>query len=291
MSRKSSQINFTPATEDSPAMSATGSNENEMKHLSTQEFGQQLSLFAADVKHLVKMGRKVGALKTGKSLTLPNGEKFGVKELNALVSRHNKALKQLKKNYVARGKRKRRTAKPGKERKAGEGFTKGSFLRDPLIDFLRTANLGGTRGPQGGESLNEVIEGLLDAGLLSRSILTVLFTIYEFANGLRFEDDGKKYFRAGPDMVKFLGPYLSTLEATDRAKTDEEMLDKKGNPKPRFDRNKFVYNRLQSIGNPGIVPKDELDEAQVDYLENPQVKQRLKDVQDIVSSALKAWNP
>lgn len=282
---------FTPATEESPAMSATGASEKEMKHLSTQEFGQQLSLLAAEVKDLVKMARKVGSLKPGKSLVLANGEKFGAKELNALVSRHNRTLKQLKKNYVARGTRKRRVQEPGKERKAGAGFDHGSFLREPLVDFLRTANFGGVNGPAGGEPIRDVIAPLLENNLLSRSILTVLFTIYELANGLRFEEDGKKYFRAGPDMVKFLGPYLSTLESQDRAKSDEEMLDAKGNPKPRFDRNKFVYNRLQSIGNPGVRPKRDLKAEELEYLENPQVKETLESVQEIVSTALKAWNP
>ena len=293
MSRKSKALTITPATPTTPAMSSQGATEKERMHLSPAEFGQQLSLLARDAKDLVKMARKVGHLKPGQSLKLSNGETMGVKELNALVTRHGKTLKQLKKNYTARGSRKKRSAvtKSGALRKAGEGFTKGSFLTPELLAFVQNANFAGVSGPKGGTPIREVLAPLLEAGLLSRSILTVLLTIYEFANGLRTEVNGKKYFRAGPEMERYLAPYLSALENADRAKSDAQMTDAKGNLKPRFSRNQFVYNRLQSIANQGLIPTDDLDAERKNYIENQQVKDLLKQVQDVLSGALAAWNP
>ena len=293
MSRKTKEVTITPATSTTPAMSAQGGTDKARMHLTPAEFGQQLNILAQEAKDLVKMARRVGALRSGQSLKLANGESFGAKELNGLVSRHTRTLRQLKKNYTARGTRKPRSnvTKAGVARKKGDGFAKGSFLRPELLAFLQNANFGGVLGPAGGQSVREVIAPLLQAGLLSRSLLTVLFTIYEFVNGLRFEQDGKKFFSAGPDMQKFLGPYLSQLEAADRAKTDAEMVDKKGNPKLRFDRNRFVYNRLQSIVQPGLFSKGELDQQRLDYIENAQVKQALQDAQTALSATLKAWNP
>ena len=292
MSRKSKPIAFTLASADSPAMS-TGVDDKERQHLTPSEFGQQLSVLANETKELVKIARKVGALKSGQQLQLSTGAMIGAKELNKMVTEHNKTLKQLKKNYTARGSRKKRSAltKAGAVRKTGDGFGKGSFLRPELLAFVSNANFGAVNGPAGGTPVRDVIAPLLESGLLSRSILTVLFTIYEFANGLRFERDGKKYFQAGPQMSQYLGSYLSQLEAADRAKSDAEMLDKNDKPKPRFDRNQFVYNRLQSIAQPGLVATDELDAERRAYIENPQVKSTLKDIQETLSKTLKQWNP
>lgn len=294
MSRKSKEVTITVATSGSPAMSAQGATDKARMHLTPAEFGQQLNVLAQEVKDLVKMARRVGALRSGQTLKLENGDSFGAKELNSLVSEHTRTLRQLKKNYTARGTRKPRSnvTKAGAERKKGDGFAKGSFLRPELLAFLQNANFGGVLGPAGGQPVRDVIAPLLKAGLLSRSLLTVLFTIYQFVNKLRFEDaDGKKFFSAGPDMNKYLGPYLSQLEAADRAKSDAEMVDKKGHAKLRFDRNRFVYNRLQSIVQPGLFSKDELDQDRLEYIENPQVKQALQDAQTALSATLKAWNP
>jgi hypothetical protein len=293
MSRKSREVTITAATSTTAAMSAQGGTDKARMHLTPAEFGQQLNLLAQEAKDLVKIARRVGALRSGQSLKLSNGETFGAKELNALTSRYTRTLRQLKKNYSARGTRKPRSnvTKAGALRKKGDGFAKGSFLRPELLAFIQNANFGGVLGPAGGQSVREVLQQLLQAGLLSRSLLTVIFTIYEFANGLRFEQDGKKFFAAGPDMNKYLGPYLSQLEAADRARSDADMVDKKGNAKMRFDRNRFVYNRLQSIVQPGLFRKEELDQARLDYIENPQVKQALQDAQTALSATLKAWNP
>ena len=290
MSRKSKQSTITAATHEAAALSMHGATDKERLNLTPAEFRQQLALHTAEVKDLVRMALKVGALKSGQHLKLSNGQTFGRKELNALVSQHNRTLRQLTKNYTARGTRKRRVTQPG--RRQGEGFAKGSFLQEDLINFLKNANFGTVNGPSGGgQAVRDVIAPLLEKGLLSRSLLTVLLTIYEFANGLRTVVDGKKYFSAGPEMERYLGAYLAQLEASDRAKTDADLVDKKGKMKPRFDRRRFVYNRLQSIANPGIFEADQLTEQHRAYLEDAGVKQALQDAQSVLSATLKQWNP
>ena len=281
MSEKKAQVNITFATATSPALSENGETEKERQNLTVQEFAAQLKASGQEVRDLVKIARRVGALKSGQHLTI-NGEEFGAKQLNTLVSTHIRTLRQLKKNYTARGTKKKRV--PRANAKQGKGFNQASFLEAPLVNFLRSANLGNV--PQTNQPLRDVLKPVLDNNVLSRGILTPLLTIYEFHNGLRFEQDGKKFFRAGPDMEKHLGPYLSALEASDRRKTDEQMLDKNGKPKLRFDRNKFVYNRLQSIVNPGFKKQDSLNAEESAWAALPEVEQTLAQIQSIVSAAL-----
>jgi hypothetical protein len=299
MSKKTAtKVNIEYATATSPALSETGKSEKERLHLSPAEFGEQIKVLGDEVKNLVKLARKVGQLKSGQHFKV-GGEQFGAKELNALVSTHVKTLKQLKKNYTARGKRKSRPTltKEGKPRKKVDGFGKASFIQQPLIDFFRNANLGVIPGTK--RRLQEVFESLLERGVLSRGIMTSLLTIYEFENGLRFEEsyvdkDGKtktrKWFKAGPEMEQHLGPYLAQAEADDKAKSDADMVDSRGNVKPRFNRNKFLYNRLQSIMNPGIVEKEQLEsledsEARFAYLADPEIAKELAEVKAVVSTA------
>ena len=297
-------------------MSRSGLTEKDRLHLTPAEFGQQLSLLAADVKSLVKVARKVGALKAGKKLTLADGQEIGAKELNALVTRHNKTLKTLKKNYTARSTRKKTGAATEDKVRKGDGFAKGSFLAPELLEFVRTANFG--------VDVRSLIDpDLLEIGLLSRSIMTVLLSIYEFGNpGLRTKIDGKIFFSAGPDMNRLMGKYLTRLETGDSLKPQAEKLlasgrtqdainllspyfdvdeknivktastvDKKGNPKPRFDRNRFVYNRLQSIAQPGFYPDSVLDESRKAYVKDDGYKAKLEQTQRELSKVLKKLNP
>ena len=279
------QVNITFATATSPALSENGETEKERQNLTVQEFAAQLKASGQEVRDLVKIARRVGALKSGQHLTI-NGEEFGAKQLNTLVSTHIRTLRQLKKNYTARGTKKKRVQR--ESARQGLGFGTPSFLEAPLVEFLRGADLGFV--PNTKTRLQDVLEPVLQYGILSRAIMTPLLTIYEFHNGLRFEQDGKKFFRAGPQMEKYLNPYLSALEASDRAKSAAEMTDKNGKQKLRFDRNKFVYNRLQSIVNPGFRAQDSLNETEKQYVNSPEIQATLQNIQAVVSAA-KAATP
>ena len=87
------QVNITFATATSPALSENGETEKERQNLTVQEFAAQLKASGQEVRDLVKIARRVGALKSGQHLTI-NGEEFGAKQLNTLVSTHIRTLRQ-----------------------------------------------------------------------------------------------------------------------------------------------------------------------------------------------------
>jgi hypothetical protein len=283
MSRQKTEVEIVRATETTPAMSMVGETEKARLNLSPAEFRAQLKHLKTDVKYLVSMAVKIGENRG--PLKLADGSDFGRKQLNTLVSRHNKTLSQLTKNYTARGKRKKRVVQP----RAGEGFAKGSVLQEPLVNFLMNANFGNDAR---GRPLRETFAPLLQNRILSRAILTPLITIYLDQNGLRYKgEDGKIYIRAGPEMERYLGAYLTAIEAADRAKSDAELVDKNDRMKPRFDRNRFLYNRLQSIVNQGIIPNDQLPAEYLAAIESDAVKEQLKEIQQVVSAANAANKP
>jgi hypothetical protein len=53
----------------------------------------------------------------------------------------------------------------------------------------------------------------------------------------------------------------------------------------KFARNKFVYNRLQSIVNPGIKSKDSLSADEVAYVSNPAIVSALAAAQKVATAA------
>jgi len=265
------QINL--ATSEAPAQSLVGETEKERLHLSPAEFRVQLKALGEEVRNLVKIARKVGSLKSGQYIEVA-GAKFGAKELNKLVFNHVKTLKTLSKNYTARGQKKKKG--DTKANRTGEGFAKGSFFEAPLISFLKKANFGSQNA-----AIHAQIDPLLDQGVLSRGILTPLLTTYMFANNLRFEDNGKIFYRVNAEMNEALGPYISEVETTDTGS------NKKGNARAKFVRNKFVYNRLQSIVNPGIREKANLTQDELDYVNNQAVIDALAAAQKAVSEAEK----
>ena len=285
-------MSFSHGSATEPAMSATGDDKQRL-HLDPAEFRQELKQLTEEVKALVRVARKVG--KNNKVL-IKGGEEVGPKQLNAMVADHNRRVKNLAKNYVARGRRKRGAGVP-KRQNAGAGFNNPVYLRPELVNFLRTANFGTAAN---GQQISELLSSFLDSGILSRSTLTPLLVIYAFRNGLRNVEQGvdkngkpKKriFFSAGPAMQSTLGPWLAQLEAADKAKTTAQLTDAKGNVKPRFDRNRFLYSRLQSIVNPGIVPKDQLTAPQQTILENPEVKGALAQLQTILTATREQVNP
>ena len=276
MSKAKNSVNITYATATTPAMGA-GATDKERMHLSPEEFGAQLKLLGDEVKDLVKMARKVGGLKAGQHIEV-GGAKFGAKELNKLVSQHVKTLRQLKKNYTARGMKKKRSSltKEGKPRKTGDGFSQPSFLEQPLVDFINSANFG--------PNINAAdLAPTLQYGILSRAILTPLITGYMKVNGLRFNEvdpnTGKKktYFRVNDEIMQFLAPYIEKEEKEDKG------LDKSGKPRAKFNRNKFAYSRIQSFLTHGVRDKGDLDENERQYVENDEIKDVLKGIQEKVT--------
>ena len=144
------------------------------------------------------------------------------------------------------------------------GFNAPVFLKQPLIDFISNANFGET---QSGTPIRDIIAPLVKNRVLTRSMLTYLFTLYIKSNNLK----QGKYISAGPDIKKYLGDYLEELEAAGLAKTDGELIGRRG-IKPRFNREHFFYSRILSIYNLGIYKENELDETQKKLLTNPTIQ-------------------
>jgi hypothetical protein len=177
------------------------------------------------------------------------------------------------------------------KREDGEGFNKPIFLEEPMINFLSSANFGNLPGTD--TSVRELLLPLLENHVLSRDILTRLFTLYMQANvkvdgdkilSLKYVDpvDKKTYFRVDSVMEQYLGDYLTELEREDRNKPIQK--DNRGNIVPRFDRNKFTFNKLHSIMNKGIVPTKELYPEALTFLQRQDIKDQLSQVREVLNS-------
>jgi len=124
------------------------------------------------------------------------------------------------------------------------GFALPAKLKKPLIDFFQNANF-----VIKNDLIHKLIDPLLNKGYLNRNLLTRLFTIYVF-NNLNFSKNGRIYYKVDNLINLYLDSYLTELENA-------------GN----FDRNKFIFPRLQSILEKGIdkMIKKKLDDYQLNY--------------------------
>ena len=139
----------------------------------------------------------------------------------------------------------------GKALESYGGFSQAVVASPALVDFLRNANLGTVDGPEGqGSPLQTLLTPLLERGIFNRAMLTVLFSIYFKNRNLGFIQKGKKYFRVGDDMNRYLNNILTQMEIEERDK--EQRIDAKGNLVPRFNRHGFQYNRILNIVNKAI---------------------------------------
>lgn len=132
------------------------------------------------------------------------------------------------------------------EDNSASGFAKPVYVRPELVEFLRHTNLGfisGTRVP-----INLILKPALEKGILNRNILTNLFANYFLKH--QFMDNGKKKFRVGDNMSKYLDKYLKEIEDKER-----------GSPNA-FNRNNFIFNKTPTIIAKLIIPDSELTVSQ-----------------------------
>lgn len=250
-------MDFTPASigKDGKAEAAhTSADGNERHRLSTKQFGKQLNLLADETKLLKKLSLEVG--KRGK-VEGEDGRTVTRKGLTDLLNAHNRKLRSLKTNYTQQGRKKKRIG--GKKTK---GLSAGVFIDQPLKDFFMKADY----GPKTKE-VRATIKPLLEQNMLSRAIVTPLLTMWYKQNSYKVPETNAKgkavektYIKADATMKKFLGPYLKETG---------------------IDKDKFVYAKLQTIVNPGIFKKAQLDE---EYIEAAKAAQpELDDVQAKIS--------
>ena len=139
-----------------------------------------------------------------------------------------------------------------REDRAG-GFDMPSFIRPELRNFFMFADFGVI--PNTEVPVNYILWPIVQKGIMSRALTTKLLILHMLPKHRFVDVDGKKYFRASPEMELYLNNYLEELELKERG---TERFDKVGRPKLSFSRHKFLFNRLQSIVNPGFLPQTEL---------------------------------
>ena len=136
-----------------------------------------------------------------------------------------------------------------RERRAG-GFDMPSFIRPELRNFFMYADFGVI--PNTEVPLNYILWPIVQKGIMSRALTTKLLVLHMMPKHRFVDDDGKKYFRASPEMELYLNKYLEELE-----------LKERGRPKLAFSRHKFVFNRLQAIVNSGFLPQTKLTKPEL----------------------------
>lgn len=159
------------------------------------EFNKMVDGMADQLRKLFEVTSAAAGLPRGKALEVPGIGRIGKREVKSLQSQWIKSFKGLKKNYRARGQRKK---KDGAGR-VNNGFRIPMYVNDNLVQFFRNADLGGidpTRpvGPQNpgltwnlsflGTSQDGVNWGA-PSGITTSAMLTPLFAIYAQRNRLQ----------------------------------------------------------------------------------------------------------
>lgn len=224
--------------------------------LEPNEFAKQIAILTKEVEQIKRLALQVG--KKGEA-KFNDGRKVTSKDLTELVARHNKKMRSLKQNYIARGSKKRRsnTKKDGTPRKQGNSLERATFIDDNLANFWASTNLGARNA-----EVQALIKPALDRRYISRAIMAPLLGMYSKVNSYTVEETGsdgktkkKTYIKADPAMRQFLGPYLQ------QSGVDPE---------------KFVYSSLQKIINPGTFKKAQLDEQRLALTEDKATTDALK---------------
>jgi len=112
-----------------------------------------------------------------------------------------------------------------------EEFDKPSFIKSEFADFLLNTNFDITYN---NIPINFIFYNILKRKIFSYSLANILVNIY-LAKYKFVENDGKTYYKVGPEMNKYLDSYLTELE------------NKNIDEKRSFNRNKFQFNKISSI--------------------------------------------
>lgn len=166
------------------------------------------------------------------------------------------------------------------------GFNNPVFIKAEYINFFREADFGRIDDKYGGARVVEILEPLLKYGILTRSILFKLMVIYILQNGLKFVDNGKVYIKVDPLMNHYFDDILTSLENEDANKTDDQLLNRKGRRKLRFNRNKFLFTRLMNVLNKIIIRNSQLNERQqllIDTRRNPLLLRRINVIKGVLN--------
>ena len=161
-------------------------------------------------------------------------------------------------------------------------FTHPGFINTSLTVFLLSDDFGIFKG---GKILQKNFESLaIDYHIMSPEIVTTLFEIYIIRNGCSFEEQGIIYYRTCLDINKYFSPFLDQLEKNDRNKTDNQLTDYNGKIKMRFDRNRFLPDRLKSLVE--ILFESDIEHYGWIVLQDLKIKKHINNIRKIVLKSL-----
>jgi hypothetical protein len=128
----------------------------------------------------------------------------------------------------------------------GAGFESPVFVKPAMKEFLLNTNFGNIDGIP----INYYLYPLLKQNIMNRVIITILLAKY-FRKLETFQENGRTYFKVDGHINSYLHEYLDEIEKEDSLKPQKQ--DSRGMNIPKFNRNKFLMNRIQSIGQKGII--------------------------------------
>lgn len=273
---------------------------NEVKNydIEPKEFGENLSKLCKEHNEIFKLASVVYSLGKTEKLVYPNGKTIGRKELKNLSAQFCKKVKELKKNFVARGKKKKRTRKSG----TIAGFKNPIIVTDNMRAFFAVANLGPSdpRNPSSEPLGPKLAVGV--NGVTTRAIMTPVFNIYAYVNHM--QKDNRQGFRqlltATPQMDQYFTDTYTRLAALPQR---FKKADKNGYREPirKFESKSFRYASIQQIVADNSIPRPgskgakerphltPLTAEQSTLLENPEMKVRLEQEQVLVSGILEYY--
>jgi len=270
----------------SPDAQLTREEKNARDNLDPKVFGSKLDSIVKHHNELMKLASHVYSLGKTQRLQYPNGKTIGRKELRSLSAQLAKEVKGLKKNYVAHGKRKRRTRTAG----TTAGFKNPILVSDAMRGFFSVANLGPSdpTNPASAPLNSQLAVGI--NGITTRAIMTPLFNIYAHVNRMQQDPNNKQFLTSTPQMDQYFQATYARLAAAPQkfAKGKDGQPDM-SKPIPKFDAKRFRYASIQSIVADNTVKKEQLGPQQVAALADPAVKARLAQEQELVSSILSVY--
>ena len=231
--------------------------EKDPLNLTPKEFGAKLDQLGKHHNNLMKLAAQVYCLPKTDRLQYPNGKAVGRKEIRSLSSQYVKDIKSLKKNYVARGKRKKRRRSPG----TTAGFKNPILVTDNMREFFGVANLGPSEpSNKNSKPLNEIL-AVGQNGVTTRAIMTPLFNIYAHVNGMQRDPDNKQFLTATAQMNTYFQNTYQVLSSRPQTFTK---ADKNGvrKPIPIFDPLRFRYASIQSIVADNTIKDPQLNNEQ-----------------------------
>lgn len=277
----------------------TATKENEYD-VTTAEFKEILNDLAKKNGQLMVLASAIGQLnKNDAGLQFKNGEVFSRRDLKSLRSQFSKKTKSLAK-YFVQAKKKKKVRRKG----TSKGFHIPIYVSQAMQNFFAEANLGYVVpfDVQSGQLNNSLL--LTSDRITTRAILTPLFSIYAFLNGMQRDKNSLQYLTATNLMNKYFNDTYDSILQSEQEKAyvayekagspqnypmengRPSLVNKKGEPIPFFDPMKFRFASLQSIVKFHAIPSKGLDENAKQTLNSEQVKTRLAEEQKVVSCNL-----